>query len=60
MAGFITLGPAAVVLAALDSSAASTTAAGPKVITVEWNSSNMGQYILSGWARKIFYIITSQ
>ena len=35
MAGFITLGLAAVVLAALDSSAASTTAAGPKVITVE-------------------------
>ena len=32
MAGFITLGPAAVVLAALDSSAASTTATGPKVI----------------------------
>ena len=31
-AGLITLGPAAEVLAALDSRAASTTAAGPKVI----------------------------
>ena len=32
MAGFITFGPAAVVLAVLDSSAASTTAVGPEVI----------------------------
>ena len=31
-AGLITLGPATVVLAALESRAASTTAAGPKVI----------------------------